>query len=360
MYICVSNLKHVNKMKKIVNIALLTAVLFGSVSCYSDFENPAKAHEYSDADFSGSQVISIAELRAMYSTLANGTTASETIEDDLVIRGKVISSDKDGNVYKSLYILDHSGDKSSAIEIRLYASNYVKYPAGTMVYVRLEGLSIGNYRGMLSIGYPAAEASNPAYPQYKHTNIESRLILNDHVFIGEHLAMEKQDTLVVTKENYTTALNNDCLGRLVRFEGLESAYGKSAWGYKNEFPSYFTTVEDQFVWNADVAAKVEALAEPTFAFYGQNPDMKYDNEAPLRYYGSSWYTYDRAGSDNLHGQYVIRASAYSRFREQALPADGAEVNITAIYGRYTNSSNYEPNTAYQITPSKGSDIVVVE
>ena len=359
MYICVSNLM-INMMKKIVNIALLAVVLFGSVSCYSEFDNPAKMHEYSDEDFSASQVVSIAELRTKYSALVNGLTASEVITDDLVIRGKVISSDKDGNVYKSLYILDHSGDKSSAIEIRLYASNYVKYPAGTMVYVRLKGLSIGNYRGMLSIGYPKSEASNPAYPNYKHTNIEGRLILKDHVFIGEHQAMEKRDTLVVTKDNYTTVLNNDCLARLVRFEGLESAYGKSAWGYKNEFPSYFTTVEDQFVWNAEVATEVEALAEPTFAFYGQNPDMKYDNKASLRYYGSSWYTYNRAGTDNLHGQYVIRASAYARFREQVLPADGAKVNITAIYGRYTNSSNYEPNTAYQITPSKGSDIVVVE
>ena len=37
------------------------------------------------------------------------------IEDDVVIKGKVISSDAEGNVYKSLYLVDDSG----AIEVKL-------------------------------------------------------------------------------------------------------------------------------------------------------------------------------------------------------------------------------------------------
>lgn len=38
----------------------------------------------------------------------SGIGQSLTITDDLVIRGKVISSDQAGNVYKSMYLYDES------------------------------------------------------------------------------------------------------------------------------------------------------------------------------------------------------------------------------------------------------------
>ena len=44
---------------------------------------------------------------------------------------------------------------------------------------------------------------------------------------------------MVTKDNYKTAISDAALGRLVRFEGLESKFGTAPWGYKNTFPNYF-------------------------------------------------------------------------------------------------------------------------
>lgn len=64
------------------------------------------------------------------------------IEDDVVIKGKVISSDAEGNVYKSLYIYD--GEQ--AIELRLMNDNYVNYPLGQIIYVKAQGLSLASYR----------------------------------------------------------------------------------------------------------------------------------------------------------------------------------------------------------------------
>ncbi len=339
-------------MKKIINILLVALVASCAVGCYSSFNDPEKLHVFTDADFDESQLISLDELRAQYNTLF---TESKTIDEDLVLRGKVISNDKDGNVYKSLYILDHSGAKSAAIELRMFVSNYVKFPVGTMIYVRLKGLSIADYRGMLSIGYPTKEASNSKYPNYKHTNIEGRIVLDEHILKGEKLAMESRDTLVVNSSNYTTLTDAD-LARLVRFEGVESAFGSSSWGYKNSYPNYFADVEDQFEWSQAIADEVPELNPAPMAFVGQNPELTYNNKTELRYSGSSWYTYNRSGSDNSKGQYVIRASAYSRFRAQAIPANGTKVDITAIYTRYTNSSNYAPNTSYQIVPCSGTDI----
>ena len=70
------------------------------------------------------------------------------------IKGKVISSDAQGNVYKSLYIDDGTG----AIELKLCGTLYTIYKldlsrmATQWVYVKLDGLYLGNYRMRLSLG----------------------------------------------------------------------------------------------------------------------------------------------------------------------------------------------------------------
>ena len=82
------------------------------------------------------------------------------IEDDVVIKGKVISSDAEGNVYKSLYIYD--GEQ--AIELRLMNDNYVNYPLGQIVYVKAQGLSLASYRYMLSLGAAPALEPDGTFP----------------------------------------------------------------------------------------------------------------------------------------------------------------------------------------------------
>ncbi len=332
-------------MKKLINIALASLVALSAVGCYSDFDNPAPAPIFSDADFvDDCEIITIKDLKERYKSFV-GASKSEEITDNLVIRGKVISSDKDGNVYKSLYILDHDMNGSAAIELRLFASNYVKYPVGTMIYVKLKGLSIGDYSGMLSIG------SRSVDPDYAHSTIEGSIMLKEHIFVGERLEMTPSDTLVVNKDNYMN-LTNDALARLVRFEGVESVFGKAAWGYKNSYPNYFAGSDDNFEWSADQAD----LAEPTVAFYGQNPNLEYINASMTRYYGSSWYSYNPEGTDNLSGQYVVRTSGYARFRDQKIPANGSKVNLTAIYTQFGSGAT----KAYQLTINKGADIVEVK
>ncbi len=334
-------------MKKIINIALVSLMFFSSVGCYSKFESPAPAQPYTDADFADAEIISIKALKEKYSSLV-GTSKSEQITEDLVIRGKVISSDREGNIYKSLFILDHDDvDGSAAIELRLFASNYVCYPVGSMVYVRLNELSIGDYKGMLSIG---ARSVNE---DYVHTTIENRLALDAHIFLGEQLAMTSADTIVITKDNYST-LSDDNLACLVRFEGVESVWGSAAWGYKNYYPNYFSSAENNFEWSESYGETFPDLAVPTLAYYGSNPDNS--SLADSYFYGSSWYSYDPTGTDNESGQYVIRLSAYARFSKTEVPAEGSKVNITSIYTQFGSGST----KAYQLTLSYGSDIEIVE
>ncbi len=340
-------------MKKLINLALVMLVALSTVGCYSDFSEPHVESFYTDKNFADATIISVRELKERYSTIPMGGNAE--VEENLVVRGKVISSDRDGNVYKSLYILDHSDPKgSAAIELRLYASNYVEYPVGTMVYVRLKGLVIGDYRGMLSIGAKSAD------PSYANTNIQERLLLKAHIFRGSRVPMDFRDTVVVNKDNYKTALNDDMLGRLVRFEGVESSYGTSAWGYENTFPNYFAGADDSFEWNMSLAEVDSVFAYPPLAYYGQNPTIAQTSNTMVRYFGSSWYSYDRAGTDNKVGQYVVRCSGYARFRERAIPDNGALVDLTAIYTVFKNASNNDELKAYQLVVNYGTDIKVVD
>lgn len=339
-------------MRKLINLALVAFVALCAVSCYSDFEEPSAAHVYTDADFADAEIISIRELKSRYSSLAMGTGSEVT--ENLVVRGKVISSDRDGNVYKSLYILDHTDPEgSAAIEVRLYASNYVEFPVGAMVYVRLEGLVMGDYRGMLSIGAPTSD------PDYANTNIQERLLLKDHIFKGSVVPMDYRDTVVVTADNYSTYLTDEMLGRLVRFERVESAFATSQWGYNNTFPNYFASTDDSFDWDDTLGEVNDEFTYPPLAFYGQNPTKEHSNATLTRFYGSSWYTYDRNGTDNTSGQYVIRCSAYANFRQQDIPDDGSFVNLTAIYTVFKSSTDNYDLKAYQLVVNSGSDVQTV-
>jgi len=113
-------------MNRIATIFLaVTASLF-FVGCYNDFDTPAPAKVWTDADFSDSKIISIKELKDIFEEAYPGTSGigqSLTITDDLVIRGKVISSDQAGNVYKSMYLYDESCQ--SAIEIKVTSGYYL-------------------------------------------------------------------------------------------------------------------------------------------------------------------------------------------------------------------------------------------
>lgn len=328
-------------MKKLINIALISFVdLASMVSCYNNFDEPDLAYVYTDEDFSDCQIISIKSLKDSYSSLVS-TGNNSVIGEDLVISGKVISTDSEGSIYKSLFILDHDDiDGSAAIELRLYASNYVQYPVGTTIYVRLNGLSIGDYGGMLSIGASSID------PDYAHTTIEGTVMLKEHIFKGEKLEMESRDTLVLNSSNYLTMDHSELLARLVRIEDIESCFDQPKWT-SYSYPNYFSSSSDNFDWNENIGGDLET---PTLAYYGLNPETGSTVEA--RYYGNAWFTYNSSSSSSI-GQYVTRISGYAKFRAQEIPADGSTVDITAIFSQYVSGSY----VTYQLQLNYGDDLV---
>lgn len=335
-----------NKIVKTLLIATFGSLLAG---CYNDFDAPSPAKVYTDSDFEDLTYWSIKDVKDKFVASTGyagniGGVYSLVVTDDAYTRGKVISSDYAGNVYKTLYIYDEESER--AIELKLTSGNYLFYPVGTIVYVKLKGLVLGNYRSMISIGTVSDDT------QYSNSNIVSEVLLKEHIFTGERVGLTQADTLVVNSSNYQTRLTDDQLGRLVRFEGVTSLYGQAKWGYQNQFPNYFanstsydeTTNPDWEVWKAPTWALKRSTNDPVNGF------------SETYYYGSSLFSYAGLQSTTEVGNYVVRTSAYSNFRDERIPADGATATITALYTKYTNAAGRYPT--YQLVLNSVDDVEV--
>lgn len=337
-------------MNKFLKIAFALALGVLVTGCYDDFDNPAPAKVYTDEDFTetGARIIPIRELKQYFYNAwgsgAEGLGRRVVIDDDVVVKGKVISSDAEGNVYKSLYIYD--GDQ--AIELRLMNDNYVNYPLGQTVYVKARGLSLASYRYMLSLGTgPALEPDgtfpndNPNVHDFSasgNSNIPTTEMVQEYVFRGEPGTITDEDIIFVDKDNYKTVLNDGLLGCLIRFEGLRSCYATVD---SNSYPTYLENVDGVYTnkYYPDEGLPI------TWAY-------NYDN---TKYYGSSLFTYAAGTPTTLEsGSYVVRVSGYARFALKELPADNATANITAIYTKY--SSRTGGFITYQLLVSNYRDI----
>ena len=186
---------------------MLSVGIFMS-SCYSDFGDVPPMVTYDSEQafqeaFPDCQYRTIEQLKQIYAEKTNdpqfvggensgwNNTKYYQFEEDYYIRGKVISNDEQGNIYKSLYLLDDTG----AIEVRLTTGNYLKYYMGdydwsvspieipsSYVYVRVKDLFIGNYRMMLSIGAGPTDSFNKRdeHKFYANSAIDNLTVIAEH------------------------------------------------------------------------------------------------------------------------------------------------------------------------------------
>ena len=162
-------------MNKIFNIIGAAAVSLAALASCDEWE-PVFTGDYGKADVYTPVTLTpnttILDLKKLYTT--PGTPV--TISDDIVIGGQVISEDRSGNVYKSLYIQDETG----GIELKLGKNGlYNDYKLGQWVYVKCSGLTLGAYNGMVQLGWESNDS------KYETSYIEVQYIIDTHIFRGE-------------------------------------------------------------------------------------------------------------------------------------------------------------------------------
>lgn len=351
-------MKRYNIFKRLLLLPLL-AFSFLVSGCYNDFDDPDINKTYTDADFEGATIIPIKQLKQLfYDSYGSGADAlgkSYTVTDNYVIKGKVISSDKDGNIYRTMYIQDETG----AIEVKLgVTTSYNIFPVGQTVYVKCRNLIIGNYRYMLSIGIESTDAS------YANGYISVWPLINTVVFPGERTSLTSADTLVVKDYQYLKDNELDLLGRLIKIEGLTSYFG--TWS-GDVYPSFLEQVDDVYTtygfeqvineWNDFLNGKTSTepksprpgnLDAPTYAY-------SYDNN---KYYGTALFKLGNTSSTSEFQNLLVRSSGYSKFALEPIPANGTKVNITAIFTKYSSKSG--SYIKYQLLLNSNDDIIEIK
>ncbi|WP_064976017.1 DUF5689 domain-containing protein [Alistipes provencensis] len=343
-----------------IAFALLVGVL--AAGCYNDFDTPGPRKLYTDEDMSlmGLEQVSIKTVKGWFTeafggisgtgTNNNGWENTKTLKfgeltpDEMqfislkgrpdasnkYIRGKVISSDRQGNIYKSLYIYDGT----AAIELKLYNGLYLDYllDLNTMesqwVYVRLDGLYLGNYRMMLSIGGAPSDGINTAgtHKYYANSNLDNPRVAKLNVFPGDYVKLEASDIFEVDASNYTS-LSEDQLGRLVRFKNVKIRYA----GIPNQDGNTNPPMMNGTFENPYPTWIVTDWGSPR---YGAWYRWAY-NVNNVRLYGSVLMCYNESETNTANpGVYGIRTSGYSQFAMKPIPKDGAVGNVLGIYGVY--------------------------
>ena len=313
------------------------------------YENPEDQYIYTDDDFDN-KFTSIADLKAMYSGKPVKVTGR------CVIKGQVTTSDQVGNLYKSLYIQD----ETAGIEVKIGKNGlYNEYKLGQWLYVDCADLTVGDYNGMINLGYE--DPTN----EYETSYLEHAYIIDNHVFKGEYA--EPVKPVEVTEANLLSDVN---MGRLVTIKGLKYGFVDSykklnqifilAYidpnGNRKDYTNNCIFVDEDWNQPADRSLWVDtwACSETKWKEYlysgifdgvdvaggtvadFKNPDGTY-NIGSMAYSVSQYFTMGSSGVQ-------VRSSGYSRFADTKIPAeilDGtATVSFTGILTKYKGEAQF--------------------
>ena len=192
------------KYRHLIFTVIITTVLFAGCKMDPDVA-PMPIYE-------GEANTTIAELLAMHEIGSSDSYVhiSEDI-DDIIITGIVTTSDEHGNCYKYINIEDETG----AIQIKINSSTlYNKYRLGQRVFVKCNGLDLGDYRKLPQLGLWANDQMEPI-PSGKA-----------HLFIFNHGPLQTvEPTITLTSIPNADAIPATYYNRLVKLEGATFVEG---------------------------------------------------------------------------------------------------------------------------------------
>jgi hypothetical protein len=214
--------KNINIMKtnKLLNIVLVAFAMLAMTACVQDddFSIPENLGEIENAALqqllnSDAAEVSIADAKAMYDS---SDALPHQVVTDIYIKGYVSSSDRTGNFYKEIYIQDNFENPTAAIKVIINQTDlYNKYNKGREVYVKLNGLYIGEERignNVITIG------AGTETDQFGTTVTSLGTNLSNSNVLRSSTTME----LVPLAKTFAT-ITDDNVGMFVQVNGAEFA-----------------------------------------------------------------------------------------------------------------------------------------
>ena len=234
-------------------------------------------------------VVSIKDLKTLYSTQINTEGQYAMIKDAMQIRAYVTGQDIKGNLYNEISLQDETG----AIFVGIAQGGIFGYlPVGTEILVELKGLYIGNYRKSATIGTPYTDKDGDV-----SVSRMSRHLWHEHfTYTGRKKVLEPE--LFADGSTPTTwDINNDA-GKLGILKNVTIKNG-----------GYYNSTTGNYVSN------VKFTDESTYA---------------VPNFTTSWYFNEQP--DGQNGGVQIYNSSYADFAANKLPH--GKINITGVFKRY--------------------------
>ncbi len=334
---------------KLRNILSIAAILAAFASC-EEFQ-PVFTGTYDDpeyfepADMASEVNTTIADLKDMYK--ANGNKPVE-ISTNVIIGGRVTTSDKVGNLYKSLYIQD----ETAGIELKIGKNGlYNEFKLGQWVYVDCSGLTVGDYNGMIQIGY-----SDPT-GEYETSYMEHQYIIDAHIYKGAY--GDPVEPKIITEADLKKKEN---LGRLVTIKDLTYANAVFFLMYVNPNLSgeskkaatnrIFCDEEVGHNWGIDTWAMSESLFKANLEAGKFDTAELQDGSKKVSEFKKADGTYSIIPTAYSISQYFkmgktdvqVRSSGYARFSDEKIDADvlagRKKVDFTGILTEYDGSPQF--------------------
>lgn len=188
---------------------LLLIFLFGGCVKDGDFETP-------NVDCTEPQLTATTTIQQVKEMYKFG--GGSIIETDIIIEGYVVSSDKSGNIYKSISIQDKPENPTAAIKISINQTNiYTRYNVGRKIYVKLKGLAVGYSFGSVQIGVATGDG------------LEG--ILGSE--LDKYIVRSCEVAEIIPKKVAIADLNKDMLEMLIEIENVQFKSSEIGQAYGN-------------------------------------------------------------------------------------------------------------------------------
>lgn len=142
-------------MKKLKNIKLISFLFFlGMIatSCVHDDDYNVPSINVEEPNINVNT--DIVSVKAMYT--GGNPVRIETGDgstNEMFLEAYVISSDESGNIYKQLFVQNSPENPTAGVSISVNATDlYTKFEPGRKIYLRVDGLYVGKYAGLPTIG----------------------------------------------------------------------------------------------------------------------------------------------------------------------------------------------------------------
>ena len=172
-----------------------------------------------DRDFDQAKDFCVSDLQAnsTYSEVQNlYTNELIQIQDDLMIEGYVISSDKAGNFFGTLHFQDKPDNPAAGFQLEIdLRDSHLFYPIGSKIFIKLKGLYLGKHKGVFKIG--------GTFPSFGNLSI-GRLPAN---VVPKHLLVSCNDPVSIEPlQTNLSSLDEAMINTLVELTEVEIIEGE--------------------------------------------------------------------------------------------------------------------------------------